>query len=405
MNSIILLGCALIAYVVLVRHTRDLMAPSAVLCLLWFGSASLADIPFLKDSSIQHGWELETYAAVYFSGFSMFAFGFLQLRKRGNNLANCQSSAIFRAATTLLMILSVAAVAMRFYSSGFHIEQLILNFGGGDLKVEIPNGIPVFHYFEIMTPLLCLCAIFELKQSLKLSKLRRYGLISYVLYSMIIYSSILTLSRGTLLTIICGILYLYVRSGNLRFTSLVVIGIFVVAAMSGISFLRMSALNMSNSFLGDEPLMMLLSPIYTYVAFNFENFNNLVKAEISPTYVFYALKFLLWPFLKSDYESGVIRLVDFDTLFFNARTFLYPFYHDLGIVGCLLYPGLISFVLVKIHNLSIENPELVIILMGLQKAIFFTFFGNYFFGEAVILVPLLALGVLAVIYRQPRRRI
>jgi glycosyltransferase involved in cell wall biosynthesis len=219
----------------------------------------------------------------------------------------------------------------------------------------------------------------------------------------VIYCVILSASRGTLLVILTGALYLYTQNGRLRFVHLLAIGALIVAAMSGLSFLRMSSESMANSFLGDDLLLTFLSPIYTYVAFNFENFNSLVRADLQPTYVFYALKFVLWPIYKFDYESGAIRLTDFDTLFFNARTFLYPFYHDLGLIGCVLYPGLISLLVSVFRNSVTRNPARIILLMGLQKPIWFAFFGNYFFGELSVFTPLLVLGLLAAAYPRARR--
>lgn len=404
MSSIAFCLAALTAYFILMYRTRDLLAPSALLCLFWFGAASLADVAALKDPLLQRPWEFETYVAVYLCGLSMFAAGLLQGRQRTAQPFHCEPSMMFRNATAALMLLSIAAVATRLYVYGFSLDRLILEFGGVDLKAEMPAGIPGVHYFEIMTPFLSLCAMFELSVSSRISKFRRMALIAYVLYAGVIYCTILSASRGTLLVILAGGLYLYAQNGRLRFVHLLSLGALVVAGMSGLSFLRMSTETMSNSFLGDDLLMKLLSPIYTYVAFNFENFNSLVRADTHPTYVLYSLKFMLWPLFKSDYESGAIRLTDFDTLFFNARTFLYPFYHDLGLFGSALYPGLISLFLTLLRNSIAKNPGRVILLMGLQKSIWFAFFGNYFFGELSIFLPLLVLFMLATLY-PPKHRV
>lgn len=404
MSSFSLLCCALATYLFLAQRTRDWLAPSALLCLFWFSAASLADVAALKDPSLQRPWEIETYAAIYFCGFSMFAAGLLQGRQRMVQPIRREPSAKFRHATTALMLLSVAAVAARLYVFGFSLERLILDFGGADLKVDM-DAIPGVFYFELMTPFLCLCAMFELSASQRMSRFRRKALTVYVLYTVVIYCAILSASRGMLLVILTGGLYLYTQNGRLRFVHLLAIGTLIVAAMSGLSFLRMSSESVSNSFLGDDLLLTFLSPIYTYVAFNFENFNSLVRADLQLTYVFYALKFVFWPIFKFDYESGAIRLTDFDTLFFNARTFLYPFYHDLGLIGCVLYPGLLSLFLTLLQNSVGRRPGLVILLMGLQKPIWFTFFGNYFFGELSIFIPLLVLGMLGAIYEPKKRRL
>ncbi len=404
MSSLAFLCCALTTYLFLARRTRDLLAPSALLCLFWFGAASLADVTALKDPSLQRPWELESYAAVYLCGLSMFVPGLMQGRQRTVQPVHLEPSAIFRNVTTAMMWLSIAAVGARLYTFGFSLEQLILEFGSIDLKNEMSEAIPGVHYFEIMTPFLCLCAIFELSVSTRMSKFRRMALIAYVFYAVVIYSLVLAVSRGTLLVILTGGLYFYARNSQLRFVNLLFIGVLIVAGMSGLSFLRMSSESLTNSILGEDPVMTFISPIYSYVAFNFDNFNSLVQADIHPTYVLHSLKFLLWPIFKSDYESGAIMLTNYDTLFFNARTFLYPFYHDLGLLGCVLYPGLISLFLTLLRNSISKNTGRIILLMGLQKSIWFAFFGNYFFGELTIFIPLFVLGLIAELY-QPRRRL
>lgn len=400
MSSATLSIAALITYFIIVYRTRDLLAPSATLCAFWFGAASIAEMSSLKDYSLQRNWELETYAAVYLCGLSMFLPGLLQRRQRAKLPINCEPSVVFRQLTTILMWSSVAAVSARLYVSGFSLERLAVTFGGVDIKDELSHAIPGVHYFEILTPFLSLCALFELNASRQIRKFRRAGLVIYVVYSILVYSLILTASRGTLIVILSGALYLYTLNGRVRLAHLLILGALTIGAMSGLSFIRMSFGSMTNTFLGHEPLMLLISPIYTYIAFNFENLNSLVRADTDPTYMLYSMKFLLWPVLKSEYNSGGITLHNFDTLFFNARTFLYPFYHDLGLIGCVIYPGIISLLLTQIRNSARKHPERVILLMGLQKAIWFTFFGNYFFGELVVFVPLLILGALARVFRR-----
>ena len=149
MSSLVFLGCALTAYLFLAIRTRDWLAPSALLCLFWFGAASLADIAALKDRSLQRPWETETYAAIYLCGLSMFTGGLLQGRRRAAQPIQSEPSAEFRSATTALMLLSIAAVAARLYVFGFSLEQLIPDVGGADLKTDT-DAIPGVFYFEIM---------------------------------------------------------------------------------------------------------------------------------------------------------------------------------------------------------------------------------------------------------------
>jgi oligosaccharide repeat unit polymerase len=399
MSSLVLLFFALTSYFFLAYRTRDFLSPSAFLCLFWFGSASLADVASLKNPSLQPPWELETYAALYLSGLSMFVPGLLQRRQPFVQTIQCEPSAIFRNITTAFMWLSIVAVVSRLYVFGYSPERLILDFGGADLKSIAPDdAIPGLFYCELFTPFLCLAAIFELKASSRATKLRRIGLTSYVLYSVFVYCLLIAVSRGTLLVIVTGALYLYAQTARFRLVHLILGVALTTAALTALSYLRMSSETLTNSMLGDNLLLRFLSPIYTYVSFNFDNLNALIRASHDFTFVSYSLKFLIWPFFKSDYESGRILLTNYDTLFFNARTFLYPFYHDLGLIGCALYPGLISLFVTLLRNSIPRYPARIMTMMGLQKSIWFTFFGNYFFGELSIFIPLLLLGILSAIY-------
>ena len=399
MSSFFLLIAGLLTYFGVAQRTRNMFAPCALMCLFWFVSAAIADMASLKDPSLQRPWELETYGAIFLSGLSVFTVGFLGAVPSRPSQFVSNPSIWFRRVLDILFICSIAAVALRLYLFGFSPEKLLMSMAGGDIKAERSDAIPGVHYFEILTPYLCLCALYELHCANNLSPSRRRALKWYAFYAIALYCVVFSASRGTLLIVISGAMFLYAQSGRLKSIHLIFLGCAVVALMSALSFLRMSAGTVANSFLGDQALQTFFSPIYTYVAFNFENLNSLIRSDTSHTYVFYSLKFLLWPFLKNDYESGLIRLTNFDTLFFNARTYLYPFYHDLGIFGCVLYPTLIALLLVKLQDSASRDKSKILMLMGLQKPIWFAFFGNYFFGELVLLVPLLVMYILSLLYR------
>jgi oligosaccharide repeat unit polymerase len=404
MSSLLFLLAAVGTYLPIAHRTRDWFAPCGLLCLFWFAAAALADVASLKDLTLQQPWEFDSYIAIYMAGLSVFSVGWLMGRKRRISPITVEPSAVFRRALDVLIVLSLIAVATRLYMFGFSIEKLLLSFGGVDLKDELSDAIPGVHYFEILTPYLSLCAIFELSAAASLSTVRRRWLQAYVIYTVVLYCVILSASRGTLLIVLTGAMFLYVQNGKLRLTRIVMVVAGTIVLMSALSFARMSSDTVSNSFLGEQAFQIFLSPIYTYVAFNFENFNKLVRADLEPTYLFYSLKAFLWPLLKADYTADTMRLTNFDTLFFNARTFIYPFYHDLGLVGCLLYPSAIAVVLASLHNSLNRRPSNTIVLMALQKPVWFAFFGNYFFGELVIVIPLLALFLLGTLYGRRRRR-
>lgn len=399
MSSQILFATALLTYIGILFKTRELLSPIGVFCLLWFSAAAIADIQQFKDFSFQIPWVFETYMVIFISGLSVFSIGFVFCERISLIPIYIRTSNKYMMVFNALAILSVMAVALRILYYGFDFMKIFVSIGDLDLKNETPDAIPFVHYFEILTPFIALCALFELRTSSNLSFRRKLILIAYVFYSIFFYSLVFSASRGTFLIIFTGAIFLYGRIGLLKLSHIIVAGVILISLMSLLSFVRMPAETLTNSYLGEERIQLFLSPIYTYIAFNFENLNSLIVAGNNPTYFLYSLKFLLWPFLKNDYETGVIEFSNFDTLFFNARTLVYPFYHDLGLFGCFLFPALIAIVLVWIGNKSKRNPTFVMLLMALQKPIIFSFFGNYFFGELILFIPLVLIYYLCNIYR------
>lgn len=400
MSSFFLFSMALFAYFSIYIKTRDSLSPTGVFCLFWFIAAAIADIQQFKDSSLQTPWVLETYIAILGCGLIVFLVGLIFSIKLPQAPIYLRTSNKYKIVFNALAILSILAVVLRIYLYGYDFSKLLLSFSGLDLKNELPDAIPFVHYFEILTPFIALCALFELNTSTNLFFKRKFLLIAYVIYAVLFYSLIFSASRGTFLIILTGAVYLYGRVGLIKLIHIIAVQIIIVILMSLLSFIRISAETLSNSYLGDKAFQLFFSPIYTYVAFNFENLNTLIKSNNDPTYFLYSLKFLLWPFLKNEYESGLIKLINFDTLFFNARTIIYPFYHDLGLLGCIIFPGLIATALVWVNNKSKKDPSFIILLMGLQKPILFSFFGNYFFGELILFVPFIVIYILGRMYRK-----
>jgi oligosaccharide repeat unit polymerase len=392
------LSTAFLTYVLISLHTRDWVTPCGIFSLIWFLTAAIADIPQSKDPALQQPWILETYLAIYISGLAVFFVGYLFQKKTNQSAIQLKASKKYKAFINFFMALSLIAVALRLYLFGFSFSELTSSFGELDIKDERSQAIPFVHYFEILTPFLAICAIFEISTSNQLTRRRRNLLVLYIIYSAFFYCLILSASRGSLLIIICGALYLFTRLGKIKASQLILYAAGVISLLSFLSFIRMSEETLTNSFLGDEGLKLFLSPLYTYIAFNFDNLNKLIAADHSPSYVFYSLKFFLWPLLKSDYESGKILLTDYNTLFFNARTWIYGFYHDLGLFGCFLYPTIVAVILSVLHNHSNSNPKYILPLMALQKPVVFAFFGNYFFGELILIAPIALIIFLSLIY-------
>lgn len=401
MTTFLLSLFGIIGYFLIYRKTRNFFSPTGIIVLTWFSSAAISDIEILKNSYLQQSWHIGTYAAIFFSGLTVFTIGIAYEKKLNTQNFYLSPSKKYVLAFNIFIALSLLSLFARIYINGFSFDDIIENINNtSDLKNKVSEGIPFLHYFEILTPFLALFAIFEIKKSKNINAARKYFLITYVIYASFFYCLIFSASRGMLLVIFTGALYLGSSTGSISRKNLIFLLASALLVFSSLSFIRLHEDTLTNSFLGDSLSAKLFSPIYTYISFGFNNLNLLVGAETPPTYVFYSLKFILWPFLKSQYESGYINLSEFQTLFFNSKTWIYGFYHDMGILGCILYPALISIFITTIFNVSQRKREYILVMMALQKSILFTFFGNYFFGELVIFFPLIVSFFLARLYQR-----
>ncbi|MNF82608.1 hypothetical protein D3C84_649170 [compost metagenome] len=212
------------------------------------------------------------------------------------------------------------------------------------------------------------------------------------------------ISRGELLIIILGWLYLIYYKYRFSLAKMLSVVVCIIIVFLLFTYLRLSTGGMVASYLGDGAAS-YISPIYTYVAINFENFNKLTLSEgFNYTYYLSSLKFIIYPFYPELYNSKYSDIKDFNTLFFNAKPFIYYFYHDLGLFGVALYSSLISSLVSLFYLVSKRDVRYSLMLSFMQKAIFFLFFGNYFFGEMVIFFPYV-FGMLAIIAMHKRVRV
>lgn len=376
---------ALVLYLVSFFKSDDLWHPLGVASLFWFLCAAISSYEPLYDPVLQSSWSFNMHFAVLISGL-MFSFPLFFSKSKKN--ISCRGAVYFTQAyiysINFLMFVSITVFCVRFKS--LILSPPLLFAGGVDAKDMVPEALVGFNYIELLIPFIALFCIFEIRLSGECSNARKKMLYSYIIFY-IITSVFYKVTRGELVVFIFGYIYIYFFSGGkisfklLKYAGLVLIGIGLFTSkrlVEGSAVL--------NRF-GNDVFSVFFSSIYTYVAYNFENLNKLTNENFSFTYFWGAQKYLMNIFFKDEYMSGDIELLNIETLFFNAKTYLYYFYHDLGMIGVILYPLLIASVIQIIYNLSVIKHRYIILVAALQKAIVFLFFGNYFFGELVLLFP------------------
>ena len=377
MFTFILLFTGLLMYLSLYTITRDKLNPQAIFLLLWYLPASLSSAPILYNFDLQNVWDTKMMFVVYFSGVAFYIPSLLlaqRVKPLGDQKINFSNAYIILFNT--LMLISIIAFIFRFTKAG-HGPSLFS--GYADLKNANPPFIRGWVFFELFIPYLSIVAFFEINVSNKISSLRKKILISYIFFSLFIWAFIFNVSRGSIVPFIFAAAYFYNRKYTISWRKLLVTFILLLIAVSSFSLLRLNNNSLVLSNFGKSSIIsMAFSSFYTYTAFNFENLNQLISSNTPMTGWWYSWKFLLKPFFYSDYENNTFDFHDYNVLYFNARTYLYGFYHDLHTFGIIFYPFLLGILISVIVRMANHSMAYILLLMALQKAIIFTSFGNYF---------------------------
>jgi oligosaccharide repeat unit polymerase len=387
MFTFLLLITGLFMYASLYKITKDKLNPQGIFLLLWYLPSALASIESLYNPNLQTIWNIEMMLVVYLSGVAFYIPSILLAEKA----SNCLKNKIYYSRTyvfiyNFLMVASIVVFIVRFGATGFEMAIFSDTF---DAKESAAAAIPFLNYFELMIPYLGIMAFFEFNMNNSLGYIRKNILIGYFIFSSIVYSLLFNVSRGGLLITILAVIYFYNRRNDFYWKKIILYLIILLTILVAFAFMRMGTGSAVFLLFGDDIISMLFSSLYSYIAFNYENLYQLIQANNTMSGGWYSWKFLLKTFFYNEYELNFFNFKDYDTLFFNARTYLYPFYHDLHFVGILLYPFLLGVLLSLIVKISNRKALYLVLVMALQKSIFVISFGNYFFGELVLLFPFL----------------
>lgn len=351
--------------------------PLALSSSFWFFLASIASYEPWYNSDLQTPWSLDMKMIVFLGGISIFLPAMLFKSSRGYNLDKIYINNKYKIFLDFLAILTVIVFLIRFKSDVLH--PTILRSGVGDLKELVPPGITGLHYIDLMTPIIGIYYIFELLYSKNISRLRR---ISIVIYSVFVVVNIIAykVSRDELTQyLVCTFFLIYVSRPQYRFR----FWIFFIVFLAIFSMMTVARLSENSSvfsqFSGD--FGPIFSMFYTYSAINFENLNKLTNTDFSDTYIWGSLRFILRLFYSDEYENNQFNILDIESSFFNAKTYLYMFYHDLRIYGVILYSFIIGVFVQLIYILAKKNIRYLPLLSILMKPLLFLFFGNFFFVE------------------------
>lgn len=394
MTSLIYILIAFVFYFFVYFKSKDLLHPIGIGVFLWISAGALANYDGLYDRNLQVELSFETNLCILLAGL-FFMLPFLISRKLNSEIF-IQQKIIYTKPYLLLfnfiLLSTIIAFFVRFHG---HIFSPPLLYGAtSDLKNSVPDALPGLNYADLFTPYAALLCFVELKFFYGISRLRRVTLLLYIMFA-ICSALIYKVSRGEFLVFVLGYVYLLLvsKQSSLNVKKIALLILFVGVFLY-VGALRISDESRASTQFGSGILNIILSQIYTYVAMNFQNLNALIDSNVEPTYIWGSLKFFLKFFFISGYESNTFGLTDHSVGFFNAKTYIYYFYNDLGLVGVILYSFIIGITIQAIYNNASKNIKYFLLNASLMKAIIFMFFGNYFFGELVLLFPYLLIYIL-----------
>ena len=374
---------------------KDVLHPVAILTSVWFFTAAISSFQW---GVYQHSWSLLTHFMIIMAGIGCFFAGFFVATHKeceGNEKVCINKK--YRIITRILFILLLFMVIAIFYKNGMNLA-FFHNMRGGDLKTEVSNKLEGITSFEsYVINLLPFCAIFSFFELIYGERRERHIVYNvFVIGSVLFYCLRVIFSRGTLLYLLLGGIYIYNSKKKLSIKLLLFILLGVIILLGILMTIRVQAESMV--FNGVKHISSpILTSAYNYIAYSFENFNVIV--EKGSRYHIFANVFQSIYKLLGVYREDQIIANDIAGVF-NSLTWLSPFYDDLGVFGTVFYPVVIGGVLAFFYNKSAKDKYYILILAVLQKAVFIPFFGNYFITTLSIVFPYIVTGIICFVSKR-----
>ena len=380
---------AIIGYYSIVNRSKDILNPFAISGGLWMLCAGISQ---LHLSNLSRSWCLETHIAIHIFFYMVIIVGFIFTKSRSRfyySKSEVKITRAFNMAYSLLIVVVILCCLLEWRANNFDIV-LLNKQNSGDLKSGMV-ALKGIHYFSICLPYCALISFFCVMYDNHHHFMRHVFIIMFAIF----YVSFIELSRGTLLIMLLGMLYIYHTKKRLRLVALIIVILFTLCLLSIAIIIRLQN-NASIVFTAVEGNI-YISSIYTYIETPFLNLDQLI-ANGSPYSMLYAT--ILRPLCQVLRLDLGFEYIEYNTLFFNARTMIYGFYHDLGFFGIFLFTFIIYSFIGYIYRSVQYSGRWILLLAAFQKALYMPIFGNYFIGTVVTTFPFFIIFLLTLLLKQ-----
>lgn len=386
---------AITSYFIFYSYSKDVIHPVAVLVSVWFSTAAIASLYW---GIYQRPWSVRCHLLIFVAGLACCVSGYMavrdELRKNSFPLISTPINGTYVLVTRTVFAICLIAVLIIFINKGVTIDYLE-TIESTDLKTEISNKLlgvsSVESYLLNLFPFCAIFSFFELLYGEKGNKHIVYN--AAVIIVVLIYCLRVIYSRGTLLYLLLGFVFIYNSNRKFSLRSFATILIAIIILMGVVMGTRLN--DESVVFTGVKHIR---NPItvsaYNYIAYSFENFSRIV--EKGSRYQIFANVFQSVYKALGIYDAKQIISNEIGGVY-NSLTWLSPFYDDLGVAGVIIYPSVISFILATFYNKAQTDAYYILLLAVLQKAIFIPFFGNYFLTTLSVMFPYFFVGFICAI--------
>ena len=378
---IIYFGFGLFCYFYFYYKTRDALNPFGVSLIVYLSMFALST---LELSEYQDKMLIRTQLLVILSATAIFFVGYVYVFYYSHMLQNVDNQPIvtqnYKYFLFIVTVMSIVSVAYLIISRGFNIQIDLsgsgaLNTRKGEATGILYSNAGIIRYIAMIFPYSIVFVFYDFLFDKNNTMFLKFLELLYCAAA-VVYTLFVLASRGTLLLPALGVLYLLNKKYDFKPQKIALALLLIVLLFS--IYMEIRLFHESAVFSGTSIENRTFNAIYNYFAIGFNNLNMLVE-DGSPIS---GIKFSFISFSKVLGIYDVSELKMYKTLFFNGFPFIYGFYHDLGVLGVVLYPVLIYTFIGKIYIESRnKRPELILLLAMYGKAIFILAFGNYFFGS------------------------
>ncbi len=379
LSGLIFIGLGIGLFAFYFKATKNYLNSRGIYLLLWLTSIGLA---CMKLHPMQVQWKNQTWICLWLST-CLFIIGYSFTFT--NNIPSFIIKDIRMSSFNSILIISCVILMV------FLFEVAV--FGGipmfsHDMSAYHSFALPFLHYITVSCVLIAPMTIIHLYTN-RSSKIEKYILLLDNIIMFMI--PLLIVSRQLLLM---GLIFIFFTFLELHDTSKIPIRylLYFVTAMVVAWIFLTKARHQSDEYIRyvfklDDKMSVPLYRVYMYIAFNFDNFNDIVGRIEGYSYFLYSLN----PLLTFTGTKGIVTKMSDIVLperFLPVYT-TYPYiiapYKDLGVIGVVIYSIAIGYFtgIIEMRNIRIKTSKTILSHTVLNYCLIFSFFTSFLSNTSI----------------------